>query len=60
MGITYDDLDQRLAAIEARETSNLDPTLFNKVQHMITTSAHKRAMPPTCPLDRDQSLIRDS
>ncbi len=54
MGLTYDDLDRSLAAIEAHEISDLDPTLLNRVQHMIATSAHKRAMPPTCPLDRVQ------
>ena len=48
MGITYDDLDATLAAIEADQTAGVDPTLLNKVQRMIAISAHKRAMPPIC------------
>ena len=54
MGVTYDDLDNTLAAIETHETSDVDPTLLNRVQHMIAASAHKRAMPPACPLGRDR------
>ena len=50
MGMTYDDLDSTLAAIEAGQTEDLEPTLLRKVRHMISASAHKRAMPPTCPL----------
>jgi len=50
MGITYDDLDSTLAAIEAGDTAALDPALLARVQSMATRSAHKRAMPPTCPL----------
>ena len=50
MGITYDALDTALAAIESGETENLDPALLARVQQMIHNSAHKRSMPPTCPL----------
>jgi len=50
MGITYAALDATLAAIEARETGDLDPELLARVQEMIAGSAHKRAMPPICPL----------
>ena len=50
MGITYDTLDATLAAIEAGETEGLDPVLLSKVQQMIADSAHKRSMPPACPL----------
>lgn len=56
MGITYDDLDSTLAAIEAHQTSRVDPTLLKRVQHMASTSAHKRAMPPVCPLGRDREV----
>jgi NAD+ synthase len=52
MGMTYDDLDSTLAAIEADQTDGLEPTLLQKVQHMISTSAHKRAVPPACPLGK--------
>ena len=50
MGITYEELDTTLAAIEAGESGELDPALLAKVQEMMETSAHKRAMPPACPL----------
>jgi NAD+ synthase len=50
MGITYDDLDATLAAIESGQTDGIAPPLLAKVQGMIAASAHKRTMPPTCPL----------
>lgn len=50
MGITYDALDATLAAIAAGETEALDPALLAAVQQMIAGSAHKRSVPPTCPL----------
>ncbi|MFN2241297.1 MAG: NAD+ synthase [Anaerolineae bacterium] len=50
MGITYEDLDTTLAAIEAGHTADMDPVLLGQVQRMIVQSAHKRAAPPTCPL----------
>jgi NAD+ synthase len=49
MGITYDDLDATLAAIEADQTTDVDPALLHKVQRMIKISAHKRAMAPIFP-----------
>jgi NAD+ synthase len=49
MGITYDDLDATLAAIETDQTAGVDPALLHKVQRMIKISAHKRAMPPIFP-----------
>lgn len=50
MGITYAALDETLAAIEAGEVGGLDLGLLARVQEMIAASAHKRAMPPICPL----------
>lgn len=50
MGITYEDLDATLAVIEAGQTADLDPAVLAKVQRMIADTAHKRAMPPACPL----------
>ena len=50
MGITYAALDATLAAIEAGETDEVDRALLAKVQQMIAVSAHKRAIPPVCPL----------
>ena len=50
MGITYDALDTTLAAIESGETEHLDPALLARVQQMIANSAHKRSVPPACPL----------
>ena len=50
MGITYEALDTTLAAIEAGETRHLDPVQLAQVQQMIDRSAHKRSMPPVCPL----------
>jgi NAD+ synthase len=47
MGMTYEELDSVLAAIEQDHTAGVDPDLLQRVQHMIRTTAHKRAMPPT-------------
>jgi NAD+ synthase len=46
MGITYRELDRVLAAIEAGDTSSVQPATLEKVQRMIACSEHKRAMPP--------------
>lgn len=46
IGLTYDELDAALAAIEQQQTAGLDPALLDKVQRMIAASAHKRAVPP--------------
>jgi len=51
MGITYDELDATLAAIQLGDTSTIEPLLLSRVQRMVAASAHKRAMPPVCPLD---------
>jgi NAD+ synthase len=49
MGITYDELDATLAAIEAQETAGVRPDLLARGEGMISASSHKRAMPPVCP-----------
>ena len=58
MGITYEDLDATLAALEAGRTGDVDPALAAKVQQMIDTSAHKRFPPPAFSIaqsdDRDK------
>lgn len=46
MGITYAELDQALAAIEAGDTSGVASDTLEKVQGMMARSVHKRAMPP--------------
>jgi len=46
MGITYRELDRVLAAIDAGDTSDIQPATLEKVQGMVARSAHKRAMPP--------------
>jgi NAD+ synthase len=46
LGLSYDDLDAVLAAIEAGETAGVDPCLLHRVQGMIAATEHKRAMPP--------------
>jgi NAD+ synthase len=51
LGMSYEDLDAALAAIELGRTSSLDPALVDRVQWLITASKHKRAVPPICPVD---------
>ena len=50
LGITYEALDTTLAAIESGETDHLEPSQLARVQKLIADSAHKRSMPPSCPL----------
>lgn len=50
MGITYREIDQVLRALEAREAPGVPAETLAKVQCMMKSSAHKRAMPPVCPL----------
>jgi NAD+ synthase len=56
MGITYDELDATLAAIESGQTESIEPTVLRQVQHMMAASAHKRAMPPVCPMNSADAL----
>ncbi len=46
MGITYRELDQVLIAIETGDSDRIVPATLQKVQEMISRSAHKRALPP--------------
>ena len=53
MGITYRELDQVLAAIEAGDTSTVEPATLDKVRGMIARSEHKRAMRPVSRVDEE-------
>ena len=50
MGLTYDDLDRALMAIEEGLAEQVDPAVLVRVQRMIDASGHKRRMPPICPV----------
>jgi NAD+ synthase len=50
LGISYDELDEALAAIESGHVRHIEPATLDKVQQMIAASAHKRAVPPACPV----------
>jgi len=43
MGITYEELDDALEAIESGQTDNVSPGVLEKVEGMIARSAHKRS-----------------
>jgi NAD+ synthase len=47
MGISYDQLDATLTAIESGRVDKVDPVLRQKVERMIAASAHKRSTPPS-------------
>jgi NAD+ synthase len=51
MGITYGELDQALIAVEAGDTSGIEPATLEKVRGMIAASEHKRVMPPIFPVE---------
>ncbi len=46
LGITYEELDRALMAIESGNTAGVAPETLERVQQMIASSAHKRATPP--------------
>jgi NAD+ synthase len=53
MGITYRELDRILVAIEAGDTSAIEPATLEKVLEMIAQSVHKRAMPPVFQVEKE-------
>jgi len=46
MGITYDELDKAIVAIENKNTKNIDKKILSKVKNMMDSSQHKRANTP--------------
>lgn len=46
MGVSYEQLDAALAAIEAGQTEAIEPALLHRVQRMTSSTDHKRALPP--------------
>ncbi len=48
MGITYDELDRTIAAIEGGDTSGCDKTTLERVKAMMAASEHKRLPIPIC------------
>ncbi|MCD6344128.1 MAG: NAD+ synthase [Anaerolineae bacterium] len=52
LGITYDELDAILAALEAGRELQASPAAVARIRRMVAASAHKRAMPPAFPLER--------
>ncbi len=59
MGITYAELDEALAAIEAGNTTAIEPATLAKVQEMMARSAHKRALPPVFGIGQDLQDLQD-
>ena len=50
MGLSYEQLDAALAAIEQGHTAEIAPEILARVREMMAGSAHKRALPPVCPV----------
>lgn len=46
MGITYEVLDRTLAAIDSGQTEDIEPATLQRVQRMVSSSAHKRQLAP--------------
>jgi NAD+ synthase len=46
MGVTYDELDKAIIAIEKKQTKGIDGKTLKKVKKMIANSEHKRARVP--------------
>jgi NAD+ synthase len=54
LGITYDELDAILAALARGYDSGAPEETVARVWRMVEASAHKRATPPTFPVDRGE------
>lgn len=52
LGITYDELDAILAALEAGREPAAPPAVVARVRRMVAASVHKRAMPPAFLVER--------
>ena len=50
MGVTYDEIDSVLQALQTEECRRLPTSTVSRVQRMMERSAHKRALPPICPI----------
>jgi NAD+ synthase len=48
MGITYDELDRTISAIEKGDTSDFDEATLERVKAMMAASRHKRSPIPIC------------
>lgn len=53
MGISYDTLERALEALADGDGRSVDESSLRRVREMVTTSAHKRALPPIFVRDRD-------
>jgi NAD+ synthase len=51
MGITYNELDKTIAAIEKGDTGDCDEAIFERVKAMRAASEHKRQPIPICRMD---------
>jgi NAD+ synthase len=49
MGITYEELDKTIKAIESGSLEGVDPTLVEKARKMNQSTEHKRMLPPSFP-----------
>jgi len=52
MGITYGEIEQVLQALDAGDPHRAPAEALAKVQLMMDQSAHKRALPPICPIPK--------
>lgn len=52
LGITYDELDALLAAMDGGTTPPVSEETAHRVRQMIAASEHKRRLPPVFPVDR--------
>lgn len=52
MGVTYDELDAVLDAMETGSRPVVSDEVIARVERMMAASAHKRALPPVFPIDR--------
>lgn len=48
LGITYDNLDRCLTALETGKTEDVNPETLARVRTLVAGSAHKRFPPPVC------------
>ena len=50
LGLSYDTLDEIVAALDADREPDADPEEIRHVKDLMTAAQHKRRMPPVCPV----------
>ncbi|MDI6752513.1 MAG: NAD+ synthase [bacterium] len=57
MGITYDELDSAISALEEKRVEGIRPEILSRVENLIKSSCHKRKLPKTFVVTENRSSL---